>query len=808
MRADYLSLNTQSVSIGLASVNGTGVTGVGATIVNTNRKSPGCKLGSKTLVCSANLSASPGDDVFNVIAYQGTNATGDILAAGVVNKHIGSGGGGFGLSNTLSIDVGGVIAKLALSAKPSSVPRGKAAAITVGLDAFDASGAAIVGNSDFNEPITLAVEGDSTGAFSLHDGAARGSTISVPRPAKSLVLAYDGSSQAASSITLQASVSNPNPASAGAKVAVTGTPPPLQPGTIYVLNAGTRAGKGASVTEYDGKANGNAAPQRTLNLSKSLYARSIAVDSTGNLYVGYLDNEQGFSSVNGTPDTANEIAVYAPSASGNAAPVSVISSDPKTSSAVFPIALAFDPAGDVVTYGATSVSSNTGNAVVAYAPGSSGAVAPAHAWSFASPLLSYAGPTGLALDGGGNFYVNGALHTALGPNYGIFTNTASNQDNPSVSPARTIPWDSKTQLIPGQVSGVSLDSSGEIYAGNYTIANGTSCQARANVYAAGATGGTTDVAPLRTLTLSGVTTTNTLCFAPSNPLAGYYPAIYGYGTTLFVADEFGNAVDGFPGNASGTVRPSKHIVGTSTGIQTPIAVFVAPPAKAQALPAPTSTPSSQAQVRFVEGSPALETEVGGVPIPLGTSFLQVNGVTIASQFEYGSITQFVKASGVQTIRIADSLGYNIGPFTTPALAAGSTYSVVLAGTFPHYRLLTFQEPKPSSGATLAVYGASPAQRSADYGSFVASTGKGFKKLGNVRLGKLAVTSLGSAVTNFGAYVGRGTTPLSGGKLTLRAVDSFDRRSQLPFHNVSRISLFLLEPSGGSTLGPVIGIFDE
>ncbi|MBV8152968.1 MAG: hypothetical protein JOY98_00985 [Candidatus Eremiobacteraeota bacterium] len=814
-RPDYLSKNTESLSIGLASVNGNGVTGVGATVVDITRKSPGCKSSGTNLVCQATLSVAAGDDVFNVIAYEWPGATGDVLAAGTVEKQIPQGGGGFSVSDRLSIDVGGVIAKLSMTAKPTSVTRGKPAAITVALGAFDASGAEIVGPSDFESPITLAIEGDANGAFSLQNGGAKGSTISVVRPANRLVLLYDGTTQAPASITLQASVSGPNAASASAKVSVSGTPPPVPPGTIYALNAGTRGGLRATVTVYDGKANANAAPLRTINLSKSLYARSIAVDATGNLYVGYLDNAQGFSSVNGTPDLGNEVAVYSPAASGNATPSYTISSDSHTSSALFPIALAFDPAGDLVTYGATTVDANTGDAVLVYAAGSKGAVAPAHAWSFSSPTLRYAGPTGLAVDSAGNFYVNGALHTALGPSYGIFTNTVQNVGNPSVAPARTIPWDTKTQLTPGEVSGVSLDSSGEIFAGNYTVVQkGTpQCQARANVYASGATGGTTDLAPLRSLTLGGVSTTNAQCFSPSNPLAGFYPAIFAFGTTLFVADEFGNAVDAFDGNTGGTVNPSKHIAGTSTGLAAPIGVYVTQGkthADAPATtPAPSSSPSTQAQVRYVEGAPTLETKVNGVAVPLGTSFLSVNGTTIASQFAWGNITQFAPAPpGTQTVRIIDSLGYSIGPFKTPAFAAGSSYSVVLAGSYPHYHLLTFQEPKPSAGATLAVYGASPSRPSADYGRFVASSGTGFKKLGAVRLGKLSTTSLGASVSNFGAYVGTGTTPITGGKITLRSVDSFDRRNALPFHNVGRISLFLLDSSGGSTAGPVFGIFDE
>ena len=224
-----------------------------------------------------------------------------------------------------------------------------------------------------------------------------------------------------------------------------GKQPPPPVGTIYALNLGSNDGLGATVTEYDGKSSGNAAPERTLQLSSKLYARSIAVDSANNLYVGYFDNQYGFSPSDGKPDKGNEIAIYPAGASGSQQPSGTITADTTKSSAttIFPLFMALDPAGDLVTYGATVVDGNDGNdAVLTYAPGSQGPAAPADAWAFVSPLLTYAGPTGLALDASGNFYVNGQLHTSLGPQPGVFIASATDKNNPAVSPSRTIPWDS------------------------------------------------------------------------------------------------------------------------------------------------------------------------------------------------------------------------------------------------------------------------------------------------------------------------------------------------------------------------------
>ncbi|MBV8149190.1 MAG: hypothetical protein JO092_08880 [Candidatus Eremiobacteraeota bacterium] len=580
---DYLSPNTESVAVGLASVNGSGVNGVNATIVNTSRNVPGCTRNGTDLVCSSTVEAVAGEDVFNVTTYQWPNATGSILSAGTISASIGSGGGPVQLSNGLSLSVGGVIARLALALGRPSVARGTPSRVAVMLRSFDATGAQIVGPSPFVSPIALTIEGDGVGAFRLQSGTQAGASLSITRPPQHVTLAYDGNRQAGN-VTLQASVSEPNPASASAPFAVRGSPPPLPVGVIYALNAGSRAGAGATVTVYDGHGNGNLAPKRTLQLDARLYARSITVDAKGNLYVGYLDNELGFSTVNGTPDAGNEVAIFAPNASGRATPAAILKADPVTDSALFPIAMALDASGDLVTYGATTIDGNSGDAVLVYAAGSSGAVAPAHAWSFAAPQIRYAGPTGLALDSAGNFYVNGALKTSLGPSYGIFVNGAQNDGNPSATPSRTVPWTATTKLVPGQVSDVTLDSSGEIFAGNYVLSgsgSSTACQAQANVFAAGANGGTTDIAPLRVIGFGGVRTTNPLCYSPTNPLMGFYPFVVLYGATAFVADEFGNAVDAFPSGSKGMVAPSKHIAGPATNLDAPIGLYVTPPSSKQ-----------------------------------------------------------------------------------------------------------------------------------------------------------------------------------------------------------------------------------
>ncbi len=573
---DYVSANTASLVIQLASVDGSGVSGVNATTINTLPKSHGCKPQGGGTICTATATGSPGNDVFAVTTFDGTNATGDVLSVGSVSAKIGSGGGGVPITNQLSLSLAGVIASLKLALSPNEAKRGDATTSQAALNAYDASGAQIVGPSDFAAPISLTVQGDTSGAFVLHAPGAAGSQITIRKPTSGITLKYDGNRQA-SSVTIQASVAAPSAPSARAPFTLRGKQPPPPVGTIYALNLGSNNGLAATVTEYDGKANGNAAPVRTLQLSSKLYARSIAVDSSNNLYVGYFDTTLGFEPSTGLPDAKNEVAIYAPNASGGDQPSAVLTADKSTKTTIFPLFMTFDPSGDFVTYGATTVDNNTGNAVLTYAPGSSGAATPLHGWNFSSPSIEYAGPTGFAMDSSGNFYVNGALRTTLGPSYGLFVAAASDIGNPSASPVRTVPWDTTTQLTPGLTTLVALDSSGEPFIANSTVAGtsgSTACQGRANVFAAGASGGTTDNPPLRILVLAGILAQSPYCDSPRDPRVPFFPSIALYGTTLFVSDDFNNAIAAYPAGAKGTVKATLRIAGSATGLSAPIALVI------------------------------------------------------------------------------------------------------------------------------------------------------------------------------------------------------------------------------------------
>lgn len=226
-----------------------------------------------------------------------------------------------------------------------------------------------------------------------------------------------------------------------------------------------------------------------------------------------------------------------------------------------------------------------------------------------------------------------------------------------------------------------------------------------------------------------------------------------------------------------------------------------------------SVSNATIQVRFAEGAPQLDALIGSTPQSICSSqtapcYLQVNGKTVVSSFIYGQITNFITLpAGALSLVALDDLGYRVGPVSTPALSAGKAYTIALVGVYPHYRALIFDEPASASAARISLYEASPSVPSADFGTFLADKNAGYKRLGSAKLGEIATVALGTKATNIGGYVGKGTTPFGGGTLTIKQVNSFDKRNVLPFHNASRFSLFFFDLKSGSA-GPVFGALDR
>ena len=220
--------------------------------------------------------------------------------------------------------------------------------------------------------------------------------------------------------------------------------------------------------------------------------------------------------------------------------------------------------------------------------------------------------------------------------------------------------------------------------------------------------------------------------------------------------------------------------------------------------------AQQAKVRFIDGAPLLETLIGGVLQGLGSDvYLQVDSQTVASSFTYGSMTTFLPTpAGVHSLTARNTEGYAVGPLKTTALAAGKRYTLVLVGSYPNYKVLTFEEPAASDEAGISLYEASPSVPDAAFGSYTVSTNSDFKQLGTAHFGDVVTVSLGKSVTDTGGYVGAASKPL--GAIAPSQVNTFDTDNALPFHKAARLSLFLFDPASGSgsTTGPVFGSLDQ
>jgi hypothetical protein len=218
-------------------------------------------------------------------------------------------------------------------------------------------------------------------------------------------------------------------------------------------------------------------------------------------------------------------------------------------------------------------------------------------------------------------------------------------------------------------------------------------------------------------------------------------------------------------------------------------------------------PATQpAKARFLDGAPSLETKVNGTLQDLGTAYLQVGSQTVVSIFQYGSMSSFLPiAAGTHTLTARNTLGYFVGPLPTTALSPGKRYTLVVVGSYPHYKVLTFEEPSASSNAAISLYEASPTLSQAAFGSFKASTGTNFKQLGSARFGALATVLLGKSASDVGGYAGESNSPL--GTLTPSQISSFDFENVLPFQQQSRLSLFLFDRKNAST-PRVFGSLDQ
>jgi len=269
------------------------------------------------------------------------------------------------------------------------------------------------------------------------------------------------------------------------------------------------------VVVFAAGASGDVIPIRTIagNHTALSNTAGIARDAAGNVYVANPPLN---------PIGGGSIRVYAPEASGNAAPVRTITGD--STGLYNPGGIVLDRAGNVYV-------TNT-YTVTVYAPGASGNAVPIRT------IESYSTIGGIALDSAGNLYVSSGLGIAV---YAVA--------NENATPIRTIAGSNTGLSCP---AGMGLDAAGELYVAN-------PCGGSITIYAAGASG---NASPARTITGS-----NTGLNGPSDIALDAARNVYVTNAGGYSANA--GSVTVFAAGASGNAIPTRTIAGCNTGIGYP-----------------------------------------------------------------------------------------------------------------------------------------------------------------------------------------------------------------------------------------------
>jgi hypothetical protein len=231
-------------------------------------------------------------------------------------------------------------------------------------------------------------------------------------------------------------------------------------GRLYVVNLGTSGSSAETLAVYADSVTGNAAPIRTIpDIDGGRHSTGgLAVDAAGRLYLA--------TTRAGGDTTGDTINVFAASASGSAAPLYTIAGT--NTGLNVPGGIAVDAGGRlyVANYG--------GSTVTVYAPGASGNAAPVT--TIAGIHTGLNSPAYIALDRFGRLYVLNIVIISNQAHYHVTTFSATAAGD--ASPTATL---TGGNLDVGVPSGLAVDGTGRLYVAK----NGISTIA---IYAPGASG--------------------------------------------------------------------------------------------------------------------------------------------------------------------------------------------------------------------------------------------------------------------------------------------------------------------------------
>jgi hypothetical protein len=243
-----------------------------------------------------------------------------------------------------------------------------------------------------------------------------------------------------------------------------------------------------SVMQFSTSATGNVTPSTRLKGPAGVVLNGLAVDGTGNLYVGGTTSSSG-------PFASAEVLIYAPGASGSATPSRTIAGT-LTGMSVPGLsgigALALDNSGNLYVSSYVNIGGILSPGVSIFSNTANGNVAPTKV------IGVNASPGQIAVDSANNIYAAGG--TLAQANVILIFNANSTGNAPPTSMIAG----SNTMLE--DVVGIEVDSAGNIYVANGN-ANGVSTPSIL-VFSAGSTG---NAVPVRTI--AGAATT---MIAPAN----------------------------------------------------------------------------------------------------------------------------------------------------------------------------------------------------------------------------------------------------------------------------------------------------